>query len=56
MAASEDVLWPSDFERCSGSFENNFGSEYEQHSVIMCFIIRWLPYIMDNGHIDLFAH
>jgi len=47
-AASEDMLYPSDSERCSGSFEDNLGSTYVRHSVIMCLIVRHVP---QYGHI-----
>ncbi|KAL4091080.1 hypothetical protein QTP88_025821 [Uroleucon formosanum] len=42
--ASEDLLWPSDFKRCSGNVANNLGSKYKQYSVIVCLIVRQVPY------------
>jgi len=35
-AAIENLLWPRDSVRCSGSFGITLGSEYERHSVIVC--------------------
>jgi len=54
VAVSEDLLWTSDSNRCSGRFEANLGLEYDRHSVIMCLTVRLVPHVGHNGGSFLF--
>jgi len=38
VTVNEDILWPRDTERCSGSFAIILDSVYVRHFVITCYV------------------